>query len=206
MSDPEVQNMNDTQWLFELEGLYVKEEQRIEEIKVLSKVFKKAVVDLLGLNLLPVEEQIPIEDRDPEYLGAIGEEEVYTRLRHPEEHEIIPLAILMGREEMVAEIIKRQKELYEQEDLDRKEEAGDLVHMTPEELEAFMDEDDGDLDFIEDSAAREKRMIWESEEYQKMNAALVQPMTSKDDDPILQGKDSPVVSEVKGKKSRVTLE
>ena len=206
---PEVKQMNDTQWLCELEGLYMLEEERYEEIKLLSKLTKKALVDLLGLNLMPVEEEIPIEERDVEYVGAIGEEKVYRKLRQPEEHEVIPLSILMGREEIVAEIIKRQKELHDQEELDEKEAKGDLVHMSPEELDKFME---GDMVFPDDPKEAQRKMIWESEEFQANVAAMVKPMSEKDKDDIILGKDGPVVRNPRGpkvptrSKSRVTLE
>ena len=52
--------MNDTQWLFELESLYAKEEQRYEEIQVLTDVARKGLVSILGLNLMPIEEEVPL--------------------------------------------------------------------------------------------------------------------------------------------------
>jgi hypothetical protein len=85
-SAPEVKEMNDTQWLFELESLYAKEEQRYEEIQVLSEVARKGLVSILGLNLMPVEEDIPLESIDEEYVGAIGGERVLTKLRHPRDN------------------------------------------------------------------------------------------------------------------------
>lgn len=205
--------MNDTQWLFELESLYAKEEQRYEEIQVLADTARKGLVHMLGLNLMPVAEEIPFEERDIEYAGSVGEDKIFTRLRQPEDHEFIPLSILMGREEIIAEIIKRQQELFDQEELVKKEEAGEVPQMTPEELDAFMNEDlDGDMMFLDNPVDLEKKMIWESEEMQKLNAALVKPMTEKDKDLIISGEDTPVITNPKGpklpirKKSRVTLE
>jgi hypothetical protein len=202
--------MNDTQWLFELESLYAKEEQRYEEIQVLSEVARKGLVSILGLNLMPVEEDIPLESIDEEYVGAIGGERILTKLRHPKDHEFLPLSILMGREEIIAEIIKRQQELHDQEELDSKEESGEIVHMTPEELDAFMNDgvDEGDMVFLEDAVDLEKQMIWQSEEIQKINKALVKPMSDKDND-LLEldeaASNRRPIKEIK-KRSRVTLD
>jgi hypothetical protein len=51
--------------------------------------------------------------------------------------------------------------------------------MTPEELDAFMNDgvDEGDMVFLEDAVDLEKKMIWQSEEIQKINRALVKPMS-----------------------------
>lgn len=201
--------MNDTQWLFELESLYAKEEQRYEEIQVLSEVARKGLVSILGLNLMPVEEDIPLEDRDAEYQGAIGEDKIFTKLRHPEDHEFLPLSILMGREEIIAEIVKRQQELHDQEEFEDKEAKGEAVHMTPDELDDFMNEGvEGDMLFIDDPSDLEKKLIWESEENQKLLKSLVKPYSEKDND--LLEMDEAATSNPKQrefrKKSKVTLE
>jgi len=112
-------------------------------------------------------------------------------------------------EEIISEIIKRQQELYNQEELIKKEESGEEVHMTPEELDSFMNEglDDGDLLFIDSPAELEKKLIWESEETQKLNSLLVKPLSEKDSDSIFTGESASDVKSVpKRKKSRVTLE
>ena len=196
--------MNDTQWLFELEGLYAKEEDRYEELRAISKFIKQSVVEMLGLNLMPIEEEIPFEERDPELEGAIGGDSAIRRLRAPNENEIIPLSILMGREEIIAEIIKRQQELHTQEELDSKLEKGDLVQMTPDELEEFMfeDRDDGDIAFLDDPELFEKRARWNSEEMQRMNSLLVKPMEDKDKDVDFMEESPPKPSR---KRSKVTL-
>ena len=200
--------MNDTQWLFELESLYAKEEQRYEEIQVLTDVARKGLVSILGLNLMPIEEEVPVEDRDIEYVGAIGEDKVFTKLRQPKDHEFLPLSILMGREEIIAEIVKRQQELQDQDELDAKEESGESVHMTPDELDDFMNDglDDGDMVFLDSAVDLEKKMLWESEETQKINRALVLPMSAKDNDLLeMEGSLKPPVKEIR-KKSKVTLD
>ena len=198
--------MNDTQWLFELESLYAKEEQRWEELQVLSNYFRKGMVNLLGLNLMPIEEEIPFEERDPEYLGAMGEEKIFTRLRRATEDEIIPLSMLIGSPEIIGEIAKKRKLLADQEELEEKEAKGEIVEMTPDELDAFMNEGlpEEDIQFIDSPAELEKRLMWESEETQKLNAALVKPLTEKDKDEQLEF-DRSVRPAKSKKKARVTL-
>ena len=151
ISDPSVKEMNSTQWLFELESLYHREETKFEEYTAIGDIIRKSFISMLGLNLLPIEEQIGVD--------SLGDPIV--RYRRPKDEEILPLTMFVGREEIIKEVLDRQKAMYSQDEYDELEEAGEVKHMTPEELDAFMADDD-DIVFDDPDEARKKR-IWNSE-------------------------------------------
>lgn len=134
--------MNDTQWIFEYESLRYEEEERINELTLIAQHVKKAVINLLGLNLLPIE----------------GEDGL---LRRPEDHEIIPLAALVGNEPIIKEIGDRNEEYYAQEEA-RNEETVDETGI--EEVGSDMDAEDldewmmGDIEFDDDPVEIRKRL------------------------------------------------
>jgi len=201
--------MNDTQWLFELESMYAREEQRYEEMKVLFKLVKQSLVELLGLNLMPVEDEIPVEGQLN--TSALGDEKVFRRLRQPKENEILPLSILLGNPEIVAEIVKRQQELHTQQDIEERQSKGEVVQMTPDELDGFMKEGlaEGDIEFLDDIDQIKQSALVDSPEFKWMHEMFVKPLSEKDEDPIFGGKDEANVKShqlPKLKRSRVTLE
>ena len=211
INDPVCKGMNETQWLFELESLYAKEEQRYDELKLAYKMIKNGLVELLGLNLMPVEDEIPYEERSSEEPDAIGEEKVFRRLRLPNEDEIVPLSILVGNPEIVSEMVKRLDEYKTQEEIDEKEEKGEVVSLDPDDLDAFMrqDLDEGDIEFLDDPKKMNLKLINESPEFKLMHDAFVRPLSEINDDPIITGKDmtNPYVRNLpKSVKSRVVLE
>ena len=81
--------MNNTQWLFELESLYHREETRYEEISAFSKIIKQGVATMLGLNLMPMEDKIGVD--------ANGDDII--RYRRPNEDEYLPFSLMVGRED-----------------------------------------------------------------------------------------------------------
>ena len=175
VSDPSVKDMTDTQWLFEFEGLYHKDEKRLEEYKAISSIVKRSIISLLGLDLFPVEEK--------QGVGPDGEPIV--RYRMPEDHEILPLSIFVGKEELLSEIVKRHKEIKIQEEIDAEErsfdENEDLVFNDLDEVEEYFNDDDSDISFTDDPSFMHKRSVWKSEETQRYLENMVHDISKKDE-------------------------
>ena len=161
ISDPIVKNMNETQWLFEFEGMRFAEEQKVEEYKALISFIKKGVVSILGLDLLPVEESVE---------SSIDGETI-TRYRRPNDNEILPLTIYLGQEGILSEVAKRHQELEEQEKAEiastQETSSGEFVshQLTPEELDDLIGLDpdaESDITFPVGSEEARKQAIWNS--------------------------------------------
>lgn len=153
--------MNDTQLIAELECLYMKEESRAKEIELL----KNSIINILGLNMVPV--------NDP----------VTGKLRMPEENEIMPLAALIGSPELLSEVAKKHQEMMEEQKVEEElelEGLGEVKEWTPEELEDFINED-SEFDFIDDPEAFRKHMIWNSLETKQALSSMVVPLESLED-------------------------
>lgn len=193
MSDPAIKAMNDTQWLFELEGLALKTERKYDDIASFTKLTRQGLVDLLGLNVMPVPEEIPLEEG-----GGLDEEgKPITRLRRSSDGEIVPLAMLIADPEVINEIAKQNQELATQNMLDEKEEAGEIVHRTPEELDEYMD---SDIEFIDDPDMFRKKMIWESPETKATLESMVKPLLKEEPEEVAK----PVLERPK-RRSRVVI-
>ena len=102
-------------------------------------------------------------------------------LRRPEENEFLPLSILCGNEGVISDIQKKYEEMSNQEELDSKVESGDIVEMSPDELDNFFKEDSaGDILFVEDPNELEKKLKWESADTKQALESLVKPIEEKD--------------------------
>ena len=167
MSDPLVAKMTPTQWVFELEGLASLDERKYQDIEALVKIGRSSFIDLMGLNLMPVE-----DTHEDEFGNEI------TTLRRPKDTEVMPLALLCGNEAMLSEVTKKNQELQQQEELESKLEGGVIVERTPEELDEFID--DGDVDFPDDPEQMEKFLQWKSPETQSVLKSMVKPLDEKD--------------------------
>ena len=178
LGDPRLKGMNDTQWLFELEAMNLQDKERYDDLKLMSEVVKKQVISMLGLNLLPVED---------EETGL---------LRQPKEHECLPLALLMGREEVVMAIKERQEAFRVQEEVrSQLQESGEslgssesenksgVVEMSPEELEEFM-KDEGDAEFENAPEEVYKALNWGGKGTQFFLENLVLAKEDLGDDPL----------------------
>jgi hypothetical protein len=170
IADPVAQNMNATQWLFELEGIALADERKYDDIHSLVKIGRRTLIDLLGLNIMPV------SDDTIDNLGN-----VITTLRRPEDTEVTPLAILCGNETMLSKVYEMHEELAKQDEIEKKIDEGKIVEMTPEALDEFM-QGDGDIDFLDgDISLMEKKLKWRSQENRDILSAMVKPLESKDD-------------------------
>jgi len=124
-----------------------------------SKAAKKMVVNLLGLNLVPVTDQ------------ETG------NLRRPEDHEIIPLAMLTASPEMLKTIIEQNQALVEQDEALESDEDQKVTELTPDELDAMFSDD---LVFLNNPEELEKKLVMESPETKRLVEQLV---TIRDDGP-----------------------
>lgn len=178
LGDPRLKGMNDTQWVFELEAMNLQDKERYDDIRMLSEITKKQIISMLGLNLLPVED---------EKTGL---------LRQPEEHECLPLAIMLGRDDILAAIKERQEQYHTQEEVREQLEASDalrgpsekpdtgVVEMTPEELDEFM-QDEGDVEFENAPEDLLKSMKWGGRGTQMLLENLVLSKDDLGDDPLV---------------------
>ena len=163
--------MNDTQWVFELESMNLEDEEKLKQMSELTEVIRESVANMLGLNLLPVED---------EETGL---------LRKPEQDEYVPLALALGRDDYVKLVMEKREEFANQEQERFKlmeegllspgvsSESDGIIERTPEELEEFM-KDDGDIDFENTPEEMQKLMDWGSKETQ---AYLENIVLNKDD-------------------------
>jgi hypothetical protein len=177
LGDPRLKGMNDTQWVFELEAMNLQDKERYDELRLLSDITKKQIISMLGLNLLPVED---------EKTGL---------LRQPEENECLPLAIMLGRDDILSAIKDRQEQYHTQETVRAQLEESDAirgpservdtgaVELTPEELEEFM-KDDGDVEFENAPEDLLKAMKWGGRDAQMLLENLVLSKDDLGDDPL----------------------
>ena len=132
--------MNDTQWVFELESMNLEDEEKLKQMSELTELIRESVANMLGLNLLPIED---------EETGL---------LRKPDMDEYVPLALATGRDDYVQMVMEKRKEFTTQE-LERfrlmesglgssgvPASEGEVSEMSPEQLETFM-KDEGDVEF-----------------------------------------------------------
>ncbi len=153
--------MNETQWLFELETFVINEEQRYEDVSLMAKAAKRAAIQLLGLNILPV------EDKDT------------GRLRPREDHEVIPLLAAICREDIAMEVKNRIEDMQAQDlvqsDLER-EQRGEAQPMTAEEMDAFMN---SDIDFT-DTAEVKRLSVINSPGYDYISKHVIETLSAED--------------------------
>ena len=169
LNDPIVQTMNDTQWYFEFESYAQSQDSRYEEYKVVMEAWKRMLISLLGLNLMPVEEE---ED---------------GRLRMPTEDEIMPLSLIMGREEVVAAISKKLDEYRDQSEVDNQ--------MASEDYEPIDDLDDledtlPDMIPLDDPKELKNFMFMNDPINKKIHESWVLPLDKKDEDIVKSNKES----------------
>jgi len=166
IGDPRIKGMNDTQWVFELEAMNKEDLDRYKDIELMADIVKDQVVSMLGLNLCPVED---------EETGL---------LRMPTPDEIMPLSVMTGRDDVLSMIKDRTEQLHTQQEvagqLAASGQVGDdgrpvdtgVVEMTPDELEAFM-EDDGDVECDSTPEELQRMMSWGGRDNQALLESLV---------------------------------
>lgn len=153
--------MNETQWLFELETFVINEEQRYNDVSLMAKAAKKAAIQLLGLDILPV------EDKET------------GLLRPREDHEVIPLLAAICREDIALEVKNRIEDMQAQNqvkaDLER-EKKGETTTMTADELDVFMN---SDIDFT-DTAEVKRLSVINSPTYEYISKHVIETLSAED--------------------------
>ncbi len=150
--------MNETKWMFEYEVLRMKEERRAEEVGTLFKAIRKELLNILGLNLMPMEDEDGL-------------------LRRPTENEYIPLAVMTAREGFIEAFVQRNDDLRQQEeaakDLENEEVLGKSEAMSEEELDEFMKDD---IVFLDDPEELKKYAVRAAPETKWLNENVVKPL------------------------------
>lgn len=152
--------MNDTQWVFELESMNLEDEEKLGRANDIAEIIREEVLSLLGLNLMPVED---------EKTGL---------LRRPEPEECVPLALAIGRDDFCQMVLEKRQEFATQETERLKLEqesvrsyAGPVpdedgfVEMTADELDEFM-KSDSDIEFENTPEEVQQLLNWGSQETQ----------------------------------------
>lgn len=160
ISDPVVRDMNDSRWIFEWEGLLLTEEEKREEFIDLFELFKKSIINILGLDITPV----------------LDEET--GMLRRPNKDEFLPLSVLCGRKEIVNEMSTKISDMIEQEENPPSNTIGSLEEL--EELERSQ-LDDGDIEFSDDPEALRKFLAWNSQEAKYIRKHVIETIPDEPD-------------------------
>lgn len=161
ITDPKILELNETQLFFEAESIYIEAEQKYDDMALVARAAKKAVINLLGLNIMPVEDSVT------------------GLLRMPEDHEVIPLIAAIGHEGILKEVQQRFEDMQAQDlaldQLDKEKELGEEA-ATDDFLE-FMD---SDLDFIGGDAEVNRLAVVNSPEYNYISKNIVRKMGDKE--------------------------
>lgn len=152
--------MNDTQWVFELESMNLEDEEKLKQAGELTELIREGIAAMLGLNLMPVED------------------EKTKLLRRPTPDEYIPLALAIGRDEFIEMVMSKRDEFATQERERMKLEyemahpdyvkipgEQEFVEMTPEELDEFM-QSSSDVEFENTPEEVRQLLSWGSTETQ----------------------------------------
>jgi hypothetical protein len=166
LGDPRIKNMNDTQWVFELESMNLEDEHKFNEIKSITTMIKDGAIGLLGLGGMPIED---------EETGL---------LRQMKSGEFVPLSLIMGRDDVLQMVMEKQEEFRNQEEQRKALELEGFAtggriqdvdvgvsEMTPDELEEFMQGDEPEFENTPEEL--KKMMEWGSPETQSYLENLV---------------------------------
>lgn len=150
--------MTETAWVFEYETLKIKEEKKADELGVIFKAVRQELINILGLNLMPM------EDED-------------GKLRRAKENEYIPMSIMTAREGFVEAFIQRNEELTNvekaEQQLEEEEKTGKSEMMSEDELDDFLQED---ITFLDDPEELAKYAVRTSPDTQWINNNIVVPL------------------------------
>ncbi len=160
INDSQLDRMNDTQWLFEIEALNIEEERKYEDMALVAQAAKKSVINMLGLNLLPT------KDDDT------------GLLRMREDHEIVPLVMATCREDFAKDVVEKFQDMQSQElalnQVEEEQKSGE--EQTAEEFDDFMN---ADLEFIDKNEVKRLGVI-NSPDYEYVHKKIVAEMKPED--------------------------
>lgn len=176
VTDPRFQEMNETQILWELENVREMDREKYEEFINIGKIVRQSVINVLGLNLMPIEDE-------------------EGNLRRMREGEFMPLMMGVGQPELLKSIVEKMQELdvieKEAENIELETDPGYEGDrpMTPEELDSFMS--GGDIEFVDDPEEFEKYVAWNSVEAHKIRESLIKPLEDDDSYEQLEAENTP---------------
>ena len=132
ISSSEVRSLNSVQLDFEYEGYIKASETRVEDRIETYKLVKSTLIQLLGLNLMPV-----LDDQT-------------GRLRLPDDGEIMPLSMIIANDAMLKEMTEKLQQYSEEQKVLEEGGSDEGVSIgamyegtTPEDFEQLV----GDIDF-----------------------------------------------------------
>jgi hypothetical protein len=161
MNDPRITELNETQLFLEVEAINLEEERKYEDLGLIAKAAKKAIINLLGLNLLP------IEDSETKLL------------RMPEDHEILPLIMFIGHEGILKGLSEKVQDLEAQElalkQVEEEKKSGKEEISTDE----FLDFMESDLEFVDEKEIKRLSVI-NSPGYEYLAKNVVNEISKKD--------------------------
>jgi hypothetical protein len=149
--------MNETKWALEYETLKLKEKRKADEFGEIYKAVRREIINLLGLNIMPLED------------SETG------LLRRPNENEYTPMVIFTAREGIVEAFIQKNDELRSQEEVEKELEEESVKEsdkpLSPEELDDFFKDD---IVFLDDPEELKKRAVRMSPETAWLNKNVIQ--------------------------------
>lgn len=154
IADPIVGSMNQTKWMFEYESLCMQEEQKQEDIVNMYKAVREGLINILGLDLMP------IEDED-------------GKLRRPLSGEFMPLSVMIAREDIITKLSERIEEMRSLEDVDEELLEESEQPMSSEELEDFLKED---IVFLDDPEEMRRRSALSAPESKWVLSNVIKPL------------------------------
>jgi hypothetical protein len=159
--DERIRNLNYTQLIAESVSYQEENKIKTQELEGIINTIKKAIINYLGLNIMP------IEDTET------------GKLRMPEGDEFLPLSALIASPELLSELGKKHQELKNVKEAEESIEKEGYIFESPEELEEFMGE--SDIDFIDDPEEFRKHIIWNSAETKATLESFVIPTEELED-------------------------
>lgn len=130
----------------------MQEEQKYEDIVNLFKAVRTGLITILGLDIMP------IEDED-------------GRLRRPKENEYMPLSMMIANESIMNLLSERTEALKTQDDVDDAVERDE--DLSVEELDSFIQED---IVFLDDPEELKKRLAMAAPESKWVAKNVIKPL------------------------------
>lgn len=159
ISDPRIQHMTKTRWLFEGWQVRLEEESKAKFVMQVGteavKAFQQVLVSVLGVNLEPIAEPDPEKPGEPKY-------------RWPKEGEFTPLIMAIARPDYVSAAMEKVAKVMPEM---MSEDANAPPPLVSEE----------DLEFFDDLDVDQRKAFWNSMEMQQQ---LKQYVIQKDPDTV----------------------
>lgn len=183
--------MNETKWVFELESMKAADEDRFEEIKDIFEAFRRSLISILGLNVMPTTDQ---------ETGILSP---------PAADEFIPMSLVVGRREWVMSLSEKLDEMMSQN-----KHASDInsppsgMINTLEELEELerMEAEDGDVQFVNNKEDLKKFLVWNSPESKYIRENVILTEGGNENHEPNEPQENIEEDQVKPEKNRITID